>query len=193
MRLPHCLAAAYTERGGVRRGHGECVELAHLARVSSKLFSARHAENGPFSREVGQNTILATLATECSFARSCAANATHRSSPLVHCSCRPKQVSGPNISLRCPSEGCPPASALAPSPRPIPKSRFVRNRGAARLASKGGLIERPARLGQARLVAFHAALELREESTAPSERDGAPVGAPRGIERARSSRTLAHR
>ena len=47
-------------RAGVRRGHGECVELAHLARGSSKLFSARHAENGPFSREVGQNTILAT-------------------------------------------------------------------------------------------------------------------------------------
>ena len=36
-------------RAGVRRGHGECVELAHLARGSSKLFSARHAENGPFS------------------------------------------------------------------------------------------------------------------------------------------------
>lgn len=47
-------------RAGVRRGHGECVELAHLARGSSKLFSARHAENGPFSRGVGQNTILAT-------------------------------------------------------------------------------------------------------------------------------------
>ena len=47
-------------RAGVRRGHGECVELAHLARASSKLLSARHAENGPFSRGVGQNTILAT-------------------------------------------------------------------------------------------------------------------------------------
>ena len=46
-------------RAGVRRGHGECAELAHLARGSSKLFTARHAENGPFSREVGQNTILA--------------------------------------------------------------------------------------------------------------------------------------
>ena len=46
-------------RAGVRRGHGECVELAHLARASSKLLSARHAENGPFSRGVGQNTILA--------------------------------------------------------------------------------------------------------------------------------------
>ena len=33
---------------GVRRGRGECAELAHLARGSSKLFSARHAENGPF-------------------------------------------------------------------------------------------------------------------------------------------------
>ena len=42
-------------RAGVRRGHGECAELAHLARGSSKLFTARHAENGPFSREVGQN------------------------------------------------------------------------------------------------------------------------------------------
>ena len=51
-------------RAGVRRGHGECVELAHLARGSSKLFSARHAENGPFSREVGQNTILATCHTQ---------------------------------------------------------------------------------------------------------------------------------
>ena len=50
-------------RAGVRRGHGECVELAHLARGSSKLFSARHAENGPFSREVGENTILATWHT----------------------------------------------------------------------------------------------------------------------------------
>ena len=47
-------------RAGVRRGHGECAELAHLARGSSKLFTARHAENGPFSRGVGQNTILAT-------------------------------------------------------------------------------------------------------------------------------------
>ena len=46
-------------RAGVRRGHGECAELAHLARGSSKLFTARHAENGPFSRVVGQNTILA--------------------------------------------------------------------------------------------------------------------------------------
>ena len=46
-------------RAGVRRGHGECAELAHLARGSSKLFTARHAENGPFSRVVGLNTILA--------------------------------------------------------------------------------------------------------------------------------------
>ena len=46
-------------RAGVRRGHGECAELAHLARGSSKLFTARHAENGPLSREVGENTILA--------------------------------------------------------------------------------------------------------------------------------------
>ena len=46
-------------RAGVRRGHGECAELAHLARGSSKLFTARHAENGPLSREVGANTILA--------------------------------------------------------------------------------------------------------------------------------------
>ena len=46
-------------RAGVRRGHGECAELAHLARGSSKLFTPRHAENGPFSRGVGQNTILA--------------------------------------------------------------------------------------------------------------------------------------
>ena len=53
-------------RAGVRRGHGECVELAHLARGSSKLFSARHAENGPFSREVGQNTILATCTARTS-------------------------------------------------------------------------------------------------------------------------------
>ena len=52
-------------RAGVRRGHGECVELAHLARGSSKLFSARHAENGPFSREVGENTILATCVCLC--------------------------------------------------------------------------------------------------------------------------------
>ena len=41
-------------RAGVRRGHGECAELAHLARGSSKLFTARHAENGPFSRELGK-------------------------------------------------------------------------------------------------------------------------------------------
>ena len=41
-------------RAGVRRGHGECAELAHLARGSSKLFTARHARGG------GQNTILAT-------------------------------------------------------------------------------------------------------------------------------------
>ena len=46
-------------RAGVRRGHGECAELAHLARGSSKLFTARHAENGTFPREVGENTILA--------------------------------------------------------------------------------------------------------------------------------------
>lgn len=51
-------------RAGVRRGHGECAELAHLARGSSKLFTARHAENGPFSREVGENTILATCARQ---------------------------------------------------------------------------------------------------------------------------------
>ena len=46
-------------RAGVRRGHGECAELAHLARGSSKLFTARHAENGLLSRGVGENTILA--------------------------------------------------------------------------------------------------------------------------------------
>ena len=46
-------------RAGVRRGHGECAELAQLARGSSKLFTVRHAENGTFPREVGQNTILA--------------------------------------------------------------------------------------------------------------------------------------
>eukprot|EP00964_Phaeocystis_antarctica_P063638 scaffold38200_cov30-Phaeocystis_antarctica.AAC.1 len=46
-------------RAGVRRGHGECAELAHLARGSSKYFTARHAENGPLSRGVGENTILA--------------------------------------------------------------------------------------------------------------------------------------
>ena len=46
-------------RAGVRRGHGECAELAHLARGSSKNVIARHAENGPLSREVGENTILA--------------------------------------------------------------------------------------------------------------------------------------
>ena len=57
-------------RAGVRRGHGECVELAHLARGSSKLFSARHAENGPFSREVGQNTILATCSGSADRANS---------------------------------------------------------------------------------------------------------------------------
>ena len=51
-------------RAGVRRGHGECAELAHLARGSSKLFTARHAENGPFSREVGQNTIRSQRVTK---------------------------------------------------------------------------------------------------------------------------------
>eukprot|EP00964_Phaeocystis_antarctica_P012556 scaffold6926_cov64-Phaeocystis_antarctica.AAC.2 len=51
-------------RAGVRRGHGECAELAHLARGSSKLFTARHAENGPLSREVGENTILAQCKSE---------------------------------------------------------------------------------------------------------------------------------
>ena len=45
-------------RAGVRRGHRECAELAHLARGSSKLFTPRHAENGPISRGVGQNTRL---------------------------------------------------------------------------------------------------------------------------------------
>ena len=46
-------------RAGVRRGHGECAVLAHLARGSSKNVIARHAENGPLSRDVGENTILA--------------------------------------------------------------------------------------------------------------------------------------
>ena len=50
-------------RAGVRRGHGECAELAHLARGSSKNVIARHAENGPLSREVGENTILAQWTT----------------------------------------------------------------------------------------------------------------------------------
>ena len=47
-------------RAGVRREHGECAELAHQARGSSKLFTARHAEN--VSREVGENKILAQCA-----------------------------------------------------------------------------------------------------------------------------------
>ena len=33
-------------RAGVRRGHGECAVLAHLAPGSSKNVIARHAENG---------------------------------------------------------------------------------------------------------------------------------------------------
>ena len=56
-------------RAGVRRGHGECAELAHLARGSSKLFTARHAENGPFSRVVGQNTIIAMGDSKISYIR----------------------------------------------------------------------------------------------------------------------------
>eukprot|EP00964_Phaeocystis_antarctica_P016622 scaffold9149_cov85-Phaeocystis_antarctica.AAC.1 len=48
-------------RAGVRRGHGECAELAYLARGSSKLFTARHAENGTFPRGVGENTYSRTV------------------------------------------------------------------------------------------------------------------------------------
>ena len=44
-------------RAGVRRGHGECAELAHLARGSSKLFTPRHAENGPSSRGGARNPL----------------------------------------------------------------------------------------------------------------------------------------
>ena len=40
-------------RAGVRRGRGECAELAHLACGSRKNVIAQHAENGSFSREVG--------------------------------------------------------------------------------------------------------------------------------------------
>ena len=46
-------------RTGVRRGHGECAELAHLAARLHDRFYARHAENGPFSRVVGRNGWLA--------------------------------------------------------------------------------------------------------------------------------------
>ena len=58
-------------RAGLRRGRGECAELAHLARGSSKNVIAQHAENsGRFLvwsvvgqnflvwSVVGQNTIL---------------------------------------------------------------------------------------------------------------------------------------
>ena len=47
-------------RAGVRRVRGECAELAHLARGSRKNVIAQDPENGPFSRVVGQNTIIAT-------------------------------------------------------------------------------------------------------------------------------------
>ena len=47
--------------GGRRAGMGSVRSwrLAHLARGSSKLFTARHAENGTLYRGVGENTILA--------------------------------------------------------------------------------------------------------------------------------------
>ena len=46
-------------RAGVRRGHGECAELAHLAPRLDDRFVARHRENGPFSCEVGTKGWLA--------------------------------------------------------------------------------------------------------------------------------------
>jgi hypothetical protein len=46
-------------RAGVRRGRGECAELAHLAPRLHDWFYARHAEKRTFSEEVGRNTILA--------------------------------------------------------------------------------------------------------------------------------------
>ena len=46
-------------RAGVRRGRGECVELAHLAPRLHDWFYARHAEKCPFSAGVGTNGWLA--------------------------------------------------------------------------------------------------------------------------------------
>ena len=46
-------------RAGVRRGRGECAELAHLAPRLHDWFYARHAEKCPFFSGVGRNTILA--------------------------------------------------------------------------------------------------------------------------------------
>jgi hypothetical protein len=46
-------------RAGVRRGRGECAELAHLAPRLDDWFYARHAEKCPFFSGVGRNTILA--------------------------------------------------------------------------------------------------------------------------------------
>ena len=42
-------------RAGVRRGRGECAELAHLAPRLHDWFYARHAEKCPFSAGVGTN------------------------------------------------------------------------------------------------------------------------------------------
>ena len=58
-------------RAGVRRGRGECVELAHLAPRLHDWFYARHAEKCPFSAGVGTNGWLAmwgqTRAGRCGY------------------------------------------------------------------------------------------------------------------------------
>ena len=41
-------------RAGVRRGHGECVELAHLARGSSKYFRLDMLKTGRFRVKLGR-------------------------------------------------------------------------------------------------------------------------------------------
>jgi len=43
-------------RAGVRRGRGECAELAHLAPRLHDWFYARHAEKCPFFSGVGRET-----------------------------------------------------------------------------------------------------------------------------------------
>lgn len=58
-----------------------------------------------------------------------------------------------------------PAPAPASAPVPVPTSKVqARSQAERRPASKGGLVERPARGRQARLVPPQVALELREEA-----------------------------
>jgi hypothetical protein len=93
-------------RAGVRRGRGECVELAHLAPRLHDWFYARHAEKCPFSAGVGTNGWLAMCSQSLSGVSAVWRSTLSRVAPLPPRGPRDARVRRESPAVRarvCPS------------------------------------------------------------------------------------------